>query len=340
MVLVRSSKVTAAAAVAGALLFVLPAHAEDAVAVITATPASEEAARYLASQTDLRVVRRVSINARNLAALLQEARAAWGEPLVLVLDADLRVVSVIRPEDGTISSRALAPSAAVAPYVVAVAAAELLDLVQHAPSATPGTVSEGSPHPASTVARLVLDAGILQTVAANGQINLLQPTAGFDFMFARRGSTLWLGAGVHASGLGTYHREQVLSLPTGPDPNGTIDYTRSELSLRVLMTHRQGKVGVTGWTDFGFAFVRTQTFTSTDALLSTDRRQALWLGLGAEFRYSLMNSLSLGIGLGLGWFPVTSEFYASAPGSYPILAFEESSFDLRARASLGWEINL
>jgi hypothetical protein len=340
MEVVRSSKVTAGAAVAGALLFVSPASAEDSVAVITASPASEEAARYLASQTDLTVVRRTSINARNLGGLLQEARAAWREPLVVVLDADFRVVSVLRPEDGTISSRALAPSAAAAPYVVAVAAAELLDLVQHAPSATPGTVSEGAPPPLGTLARLVLDAGILQTVAASGQINLLQPTAGVDFMFARRGSTLWLGGGVHASGLGQFRREQTLTLQDGATINGAVEYTRSELSLRVLLSHRDGRIAATAWSDLGFAFVKTEAFTS-DRLLSTDRRQALWLGLGAEFRYSLVDGLSLGLGVGAGWFPVTSQFYASPPDSQqPVLAFEESSFDLRVRASLGWETNL
>jgi hypothetical protein len=336
---VRSSKVTAGAAVAGALVFVLPARAEDSVAVITASPASEEAARYLSSQTDLTVVRRTSINARNLTGLLEEARAAWRERLVVVLDADFRVVSVIRPEDGTISSRALAPSAAVAPYVVAVAAAELLDLVQHAPSATPGTVSEGSPPPLGTLARLVLDAGILQTVAVNGQINLLQPTGGLDFMFARRGSPLWLGGGVHATGLGQFQRDQVLTLQNGAEVDGSIEYRRSELSLRVLLTHRDGRVAATVWSDLGFAFVKTETFSSV-GLLSTDRRQSLWLGLGAEFRYSLVDGLSLGLGVGAGWFPVTSQFYASAPGAPPVLAFEESSFDLRVRASLGWEINL
>lgn len=340
MELVRSSKVTAGAVAACVLFFAGPAHAEDSVAVLTTSPAAEEAARYLASQTDLTVVRRWSINTRNLGLLLQEARAAWREPLVVVLDAELRVVSVLRPEDGTISSRALAPSAASAPYVVAVAAAELLDLVQHAPSASPATVSEGSPPPPGTLARLLLDAGVLQTVAANGQIGLLQPTVGFDFSFARRGSTLWLGGGLHASGLGELRREQVLAVPMGINPNGSIEYTRNEVSLRVLLTHRQGPIAATGWGDLGFAFVKAQTFDSAGSTLSTDRRQALWLGLGAEFRYSLFEGFSLGLGVGAGWFPVTSQFYASAPGATKVPAFEESSLDLRARASLGWETNL
>src|SRR6185312_9604970 len=172
--------VTAGAVVVGALFFARAAAAEESVAVVVASPSSEEAARYLASQTDLTVVRRSSINTGNLPALLEEARVAWREPLVVVLDTDHQVVSVLRPEDGTMSSRALAPSAAAAPYVVAVAAAELLDLVQHAPPATAAAEAEKTPPPSSghhgtTLARLLLDVGALQTVATNGQIGLLQP---------------------------------------------------------------------------------------------------------------------------------------------------------------------
>jgi hypothetical protein len=332
-------KVTAGVVVACALLLAQKAHAEDSVAVLTASPASEEAARYLSSQTDLPVVRRTSINTRNLGALLEEARAGWREPFVVVLDSDQGLVSVLRPEDGTMSSRALAPKAAAAPYVVAVAAAELLDLVLHAPPAQAATRAETA-LPSGVLARLRLDVGVLQTVAINGQIGLLQPTAGADFLFAAPTSTTWLGVGMHMSGLGHVRRTQVLSLSAAEERNGAIEYSRNELSLRLLVENRQGHITAAGWGDLGFAFVRATALDSSERQLANDRRQALWLGLGAEFRYALIAGFSLGLGVGGAWFPVTSQFYASPPGAPAVPAFEESAFDLRARATIGWEANL
>jgi hypothetical protein len=336
-VAVRSSTVMAGATLAFVLACARNALAEDSVAVLTASPASEDAARYLSNQTDLAVVRRTSSNARNLDALLEEARTDWREPLVVVIDADRRVVSVLRPQDGTISSRTLAPSAAAAPYVVAVAAAELLDLVQHAPTAT---ATQAEPPSPGTAARLALQLGVMQTVAVNGQIGLLQPTVGADVAFARRASPLWFGVGLHATGLSPMRRRQVLSLGSGADPGGTIKYERNELALRVLVSHRQGHVAATAWGDLGFAFVRASALDSASNVVADDSRQALWLGLGAEFRYSLFAGVSLGLAIGGAWFPVTSQFYASPAGDPAIPAFEESAFDLRACASLGWETNL
>src|SRR5204863_7771353 len=122
-------------AMLGALAVCSTAALADTVALITATPASDAAARYLSAQIDLPVVRRYSANARHLDKLVEEARASWREDLVVIVDADRAVVSVVRPADGTIGSRALSSSAARAPYAIALAAVELLELVRGAPPA-------------------------------------------------------------------------------------------------------------------------------------------------------------------------------------------------------------
>ena len=57
-----------------ALLVAATANAAETVAIVTATPDADEAARYLSNQVDHPVVRRNSVNARNRPAL---KRITW-----------------------------------------------------------------------------------------------------------------------------------------------------------------------------------------------------------------------------------------------------------------------
>ncbi|HEX4338983.1 MAG TPA: hypothetical protein VH062_23915 [Polyangiaceae bacterium] len=319
------------------LIFGSTAHAaaSNAVAIVTASPASDAAARYLATQIDMPTVRRDTRNARRLGPLTAEARANWSEDLVVVVDAELATVSVLRPSDGTIGSRTLGESATRAPYAVALAAVELLEIVRNAPPAH-GATSPPAP-PSSLVLRLSTDFGLVQSVGTSGNLSLLEPTLGVDVQFARRGSPVVVLGGIHATGLLRTQHDLTLILPAG-DRRGRVDYVRDELSARFGIGHRQGPSAVFGYTDIGVAFIHAHAEDSAGSFSSDDRRAAIWLGLGAELRYTVVGGLALGIGAGVAFLPVASRFYASPPGSSTELtALREDGLDLRARASIIWE---
>jgi hypothetical protein len=328
--------VAVALAVVALLFGTTPAlgASSGAVAIVTASPASNAAARYLATQIDLPTDRRESKNARRLDKLLPEARASWPEDLVVVVDAEQATVSVLRPSDGTISSRALDESATRAPYALALAAVELLEIVRNAPPAH-GPPTHAPPR--SLVLRLSADFGLIQSVGTSGNLGLLEPTVGVDVAFTRPGSPVWLLTGIHATGLVPSEHDLSLVLPAGPS-RGRDDYNRDELSARFGIGHRQGPSAVLGWADTGIAFIHVHAGDSAGTFTSDDRRAAIWLGLGAELRYTVVSGLALGIGAGVAFLPVASRFFASPPGSSTELtALQEDSLELRARASVIWE---
>jgi hypothetical protein len=308
----------------------------ETVALVTASSSSDEAARYLATQIDLPVVPRETVNARRLDALVAEARASWHEDLVVVIDTDNAVVSVVRPADGTIGSRALSPTAVSAPYAVALAAVELLEIVRSAPPARSAALP--APETAAIGTRWSFDAGVVQSVTTSGNIGLLQPSIGADLELGRPRRSVWFSVGLHATGLAPIRRQQVLLLADGPDDRGIIQYGKNELGLRLGAGHRQGAAGAVGWIDTGLAFIDTQAIDRAGTTIASDQRTAFWLGAGGELRYALAAGFSLGLGAGLAWFPVTSRFYTSLPGApTTVLAFDEGNFEFRGRASVIWE---
>lgn len=308
-----------------------------AVAIVTASPASEAAARYLSTQIDLPTVRRDSENARRLDLLMSEARARFPEDLVVVVDAERASVSVLRPSDGTIGSRALGERAARAPYAVALAAVELLEIVRNAPPAHAQSTPLAPPR--SLLVRVSTDVGIVQSIGVTGSVGLLEPTAGVDVGFARPGSHVWFLGGVRAAGLVPTTHDLSLVLPSGVS-RGRIEYGRNDLSLRLGIAHRQGPSAVFGWADLGLAFIHVHSEDSTATYTTTDRRTAIWLGFGAELRYTVVGGLALGIGAGVAFLPVASRYYSSPPGSpTSLVALQEDPVDLRARASVIWEFD-
>jgi len=308
----------------------------NAVAIVTASKDSELAARSLSTQLDLPTVRRPTENARHLDRLVVEARTKWHEDLVVVVDAEQATVSVLRPSDGTIGSRTLGESASRAPYAVALAAVELLEIVRNAPPAH-SPPSESAPPRRSLVLRMSFDFGLVQSVGTSGNLGLLEPTAGADLMLARPASPGFLLAGVHATGLVPTQRDLTLVLPSG-DSRGRVDYLRDELSARFGIGHRQGPSAVFGWGDVGVAFIHIRARDLDGSFSSEDRRAAIWLGVGAELRYTVIAGLALGIGAGVAFLPVPSRFFASPPGSATALtALQEDGVELRARASVIWE---
>src|SRR5260221_2500978 len=302
-----------AAAVALALAGVLSARTAAAatVALVIASPSSDAAARYLSTQIDLPVIRRASPNARRLDRLLAEARAGWHEDLVVIVDSDRATVSVVRPADGTIGSRTLSGSAAGAPYAVALAAVELLEIVRGAPPAHAAALPEA--RPPSVHPRFGLEAGVVQSVATSGNMALLEPTAGIDLELFRETSPAWIALGVHASGLSPSRRDVTLLFPQGIDGRGSVEYRRDELSLRLGVGHRQGPSAVIGWWDLVLAHIRVTARGAPGSFQAYDRRTAFWLGGGAELPYTLVGGVALGTGARIGWLSPTAPFYASSP---------------------------
>jgi hypothetical protein len=326
----------AIAAAAGIVAARGPAAAAEPVrvAVVTASPESDPAARYLATQLDLPTLRRTSSNARRLEQLLLEARGHWREDLIVVVDAERAKVSVIRPSDGTISSRTLNEKAASAPYAVALAAVELLELVRNAP---PAQTSPMPREPPALRLNLAFDFGFMLSGGTTGGIILVEPTLGGDLELSPAGSPIWWVAGIHGSGLIPATRDFTLLLPV-VQSRGTLDYQRDELSVRLGLGHRDGPSAVFGWADVGLAFIRLHAQDNAGFFTAVDRRTAIWLGVGAELRYNVIGSFALGLGAGVAFLPVASRFFASPPGSsVEVTALREDSVDLRARASVIWE---
>lgn len=308
----------------------------ETIAIVTASPASDEAARYFRTQVDQSVAEVDTANARDLDELVREARRRWRKDLIVVIDTERATVSVVRPWDGTISSRALDIKASSAPYAVALAAVELLEIVRAAPPARAAALPRPAPRPIAP--RASVDIGLIESVSKNGEIGLLQPTTGVDIELSREPSSFWVAFGVHATGLSPMRRSQILILPEGPDENGSIEYARTEVSLRLSIGDRQGSSAAVAWSDIGAAVTRVTAYDRTVTAVATDQRTLFWLGLGGELRYRLGADFSLGIGAGGAFLPVTSTFFASPPGSAtPVPAFEESPIEFRARIALIWE---
>jgi hypothetical protein len=214
---------------------------------------------------------------------------------------------------------------------------ELLEIVRSAPQAHATPEQHRSSR--GVVVHLAFDAGIMQSVGTSGNLGLLEPTIGFDVGFSRRSSPVWLLAGVHASGLVPSERDLTLILPTGPT-RGSVEYRRDEVSLRFGIGHRNGPSAVFGWADLGVAFIRLNARDSLGTFSVVDERTSIWLGLGAELRYTVVGGFALGIGAGVAFLPVPSRFYASPQGSTTELtALQEDGVELRARASLIWEFD-
>jgi hypothetical protein len=308
----------------------------ESLAVVTASPASDEAVRYFRTQVDQPASLLETSNARDLDALVREARRKWRKDLIVVLDAERATVSVVRPSDGTISSRALDERAVSAPYAVALAAVELLEIVRAAPPAHAAALP--APPPKPILPRASVDVGLIESVSKNGEIGLLQPTTGVDIELSRGPASWWLAFGVHGTGLSPMKRAQILVLPSGPDENGALEYARTEVSLRLSVGDRQGPSAAVAWADIGAAVARVTAYDRTVTAVASDQRTLFWLGLGGELRYRLGADFSLGVGAGGAFLPVTSTFFASPEGSQtPILAFQESPIEFRARIALIWE---
>jgi hypothetical protein len=335
-----NARTSAALTVVALTLFTATLRAQT-VAIVTATPAAEEAARHLASQLEGGVTRRVSVHAEEPILLMNEARARWPEDLVVVLDADRAMVRVLRPWDGTVASRSLDPEAAEAPYAMALAAAELLEIVENAPPADAASLpprKASRPVERPLRASPAISVGALQSLSADGDIGLLQPTVGVDVQLSRQLSALWYHIGLHAAGVLGQRRVEPLVLPGGPDENAYVVYNRDEVSLRAGPGHRYGNGSAAAWLGAGLSRIHVTAFDQFGNEVESDARFTGWLGLGGELRYGFIDDLAMAFGGGLVWLPSRSRFFTSPDGAGDDTpAFEEGSVEVRACLAVVWE---
>src|SRR5206468_1490748 len=98
-----------------------------------------------ALEASIEGTRRHRLEAVGRPSVLWDQVRRWSERFVVVVDTAQATVEVVRPEDGTVISRVLDPTAArSAPHAVALAAAELLELAREAPLARAAAVGAGA----------------------------------------------------------------------------------------------------------------------------------------------------------------------------------------------------
>lgn len=329
------------------------------VAVVATGDQATEVTRYLAQQLDRPVAVKNSENARRLEALVAEARRDWEEDLVVVIDTDGATVSVLRPSDGTVTSRALDPAAAKAPYAVALAAVELIDLVVAAPVARAASLPPARPPvrprpapppadrppapsapPAAEEEPYVAPAiciGAMQTLSSSGDIGLLQPTFGVDMEFRRPPRATWFALGLHMAGLTGRTLENVVPPPPDSNQPGNIRYRRDEIAIRPQVGHGSKAGSAVGWLNIGASRVEVTVSDHAGNLLLSDVRGAFWTGFGGELRYAIAGGVSAAIGAGLAWYPQRSRVHDGSAESASAVLFEEGPVEFRGRLTLVWE---
>lgn len=326
-----------------AVLAVTSSAWAQTVAVVTTSPAGDSAATYLESQIDYPVQRRTTEHAAETDALMAEARAHWQEDLVVVIDADNAVIRVLRPRDGTVASRTLDKQTASAPYAISLAAVELLELVNNAPSAKkPATRAppKTKPPPPPPAQRLAIAPWLGALFVQNGDVGLLQPIVGVELQLKKDRSGLWYSFGLNAAGLTSAERRQAIFFANGSSEPGSVTYRRDQVALRAGVGHRQASGCALGFFDIAAAHISVTARDASDQKLGTSARWApLLLSLGGELRYALGAGFYAGIGAGLAWLPSAHRYYA-APANSPVrtAVFREGVFEFRAQPiSLIWE---
>jgi len=216
------------------------------------------------------------------------------EPLILWVDSRTSTVSVLRTGDGTSLSRVLGQQTfAESPYVAALAATELLELMGHTPVAqveTAPVVPAPTPSP-------WMGHGTLGGELAGGP---------------RRGPTLLrpmlsVGAGFFLSQRAFVYGE-ITALPYGvaveslPDANGgRVRYQRSDLALRAGGGVERGSATLIGYFSPGVGFLRVEPEGVDGDRARVRRRKQAFAGGGLVFRYWLQPYLGLAFGVDVVW---------------------------------------
>ncbi len=284
------------------------------------------------SETDRGIVDTVeklgfAVTRRQLAAgttdvdLLLWARTL-SEPMILWVDSRTSTVTVLRASDGTSLSRVLGQQTFTeSPYVAALAASELLELMGHTPAAqveTAPVVPEPAPSALTWLGSL---GGELAAGARRGPA-LLRPQLSVGASFAVNERLFLYG--------------ELCALPYGvaaeslPDESGgRLLYRRADLMLRLGAGREQGRASVLGYLSPGVGFLRVTSDGVDGDRSRVRRRRQISAGGGVMFRYWLSNYLGLAFGVDVAWL--------TSPARYLVdgrLALKEDSLRIGASLSL------
>jgi hypothetical protein len=308
----------------------LPARAEHReVAILIAGPADEPVAAQLGEVLPEPPTRRTAGGIESDRALI-EAAAAFPEPFVIALDVGHGIVRVLRVEDATVVSRAFDPAAAgTAPYAVALAVAELLELAREAPRASPDLPAPAAargrtPAPAALRLRVAILGGGSFSAAVDESTSWLAPAIAAQALVGRGHDPWWFGAGVTGAPIAQFSREVV-------DQGFVVHYRRSEIGAQLIAARRVRSTTLLLSIDGIAAWVRAVAESPT-ATLPDHRRITLGLGPGVALRLDLGAGISLQVG--------ATGIYTPGPARYLVrrsVVISEGFFQVRGGVMLGWE---
>ncbi len=316
-------------ALALALLVALPisVRAQEAATVTgVARLASEHAILDSVEALGVGIVRRDFGAGATDVEVLVKARA-FPEPLVLWVDGQAHTIRVVRTEDGMALSRVLGQQTFTdEPYVAALAASELIELMQSTPATrveTKAVVLEPE-SPEAEPSKLSFSSMLGGELAASPRKGpaLFRPLITADANYALNETLLLHGALVAMS-----YGVAVEPVPGGDV--GSIRYRRSDVGLRLGAGTRRGDAEAIGYVTGGVGFLRVtpEGFDSDRARLR--RRTQVTVGGGGVFRYFLWDRIGLAFGVDVAWLTSPARYFVDGA-----LVLEEDSLRIGASLSL------
>ncbi len=244
------------------------------------------------------------------------------EPLLLWVDSRTSTVSVLRTSDGTSLSRVLGQQTFTeSPYVAALAATELLDLMGHTPTARVETAPV-VPEPARPALSWLGSLGGELAAGPRRGPALLRPALG-------------IGAALLISERTFLHGEFVampygVAVESSPDARGgRVRYQRSDLAARVGAGLEHGSASLLGYLSAGVGLLRVEAEGIDRERARTRRRSQTFAGGGAVLRHWVRSYVGIAFGLDVAWL--------TSPARYLLdgrLALEEDSVRIGASLSI------
>lgn len=272
----------------------IASHALAQAAVIERTPQDVEVAHELSSLIDVPVSERPEASVRPLGAILADAQS-WPERYVVVIDRDSASVLVLRPDDGTVFSRVLAPEVMQsAPYAVALTTAELLHWLHAEPPAAAETrATELHPRAAPSLLSAAVLADLDLRASPGYDVSLARLALGAELQFARR-RPWWFALGARVA-LPATHTKQLdaASARAGVE---RVDYSSWDAALQLSAGHGLGGGALIGTASAGMSLDSVEARSAAGKVAGDDDRVVGFVGLGLALRYPL----ALGFAVALG----------------------------------------
>jgi hypothetical protein len=307
----------------------IASHALAQAAVIERTPQDVEVAHELSALVDVPITEREEAGPRPLGAILQDAQS-WPERYVVVIDRDNASVLVLRPDDGTVFSRVLAPEVMqTAPYAVALTTAELLHWLHAEPPAAVETRA-AELHPRRT--SLLSAAGLaeLDVRASPGyDVSLARLALGAELQFARR-KPWWFALGARVTTPATRTRRlDAASVRAGIE---RIEYSSTDAALQVSAGHGLGGAALIGTVSAGLSIDSVEARSASGTVAGDDDRLVGFVGLGLALRYPLAIGFALALGADA---QLALQHVRYRVRGEPVL--EEGLFRIASHIGLVWE---